>query len=64
MCKKTAFIKPRATQTENLRGFFSLSLNEQATKAKKQKKVAKKKITLLPKLAVFLLMMVYPPFHC
>ncbi len=28
-------------QTENLRGFFSLSLNEQATKAKKQKKVAK-----------------------
>ena len=37
---------------------------EQATKAKKQKKVAKKKITLLPKLAVFLLMMVYPPFHC
>ena len=37
---------------------------EQATKAKKQKKVAKKKITLLPKLAVFLLMMVDPPFHC
>ncbi|MBR8721239.1 hypothetical protein IX307_002494 [Bacteroides pyogenes] len=27
-------------QTENLRGFFSLSLNEQATKEKKQKKVA------------------------
>jgi len=26
----------------NLRGFFSLSLNEQATKAKKQKKVAGK----------------------
>ena len=41
MCKKTAFIKPRATQTENLRGFFSLSLNKQATKAKKQKKVAR-----------------------
>ena len=38
---------------------------EQATKAKKQKKVAKKKITLLPKLAVFLLMiLVYPLFHC
>lgn len=29
-------------QIENLRGFFSLSLNEQATKEKKQKKVAKK----------------------
>ena len=42
MCKKTAFIKPRATQTENLRGFFSFSLNEQATKEKKQKKVARK----------------------
>ena len=27
-------------QTENLRGFFSFSLNEQATKEKKQKKVA------------------------
>ena len=27
-------------QIENLRGFFSLSLNEQATKEKKQKKVA------------------------
>ena len=27
-------------QIENLRGFFSFSLNEQATKVKKQKKVA------------------------
>jgi len=33
-------MKPRATQIENLRGFFSFSLNEQATKEKKQKKVA------------------------
>ena len=38
---------------------------EQATKAKKQKKVAIKKITLLPKLTEFLLMiLVYPLFHC
>ena len=35
-------MKPRATQIFGLRGFFSLSLNKQATKAKKQKKVAGK----------------------
>jgi len=34
-------MKPRATQIFGLRGFFSLSLNKQATKAKKQKKVAR-----------------------